>query len=170
MNVTVHSSGNSSAPVEITIYEPHSEDVKATAKGKSGAAFQFTVDSPELWSPDSPTLYNITVKMGDDEIESYTGFRTVGRGEINGVQRPLLNGEFIFQFGTLDQGFWPDGIYTAPSKEAMAYDLLALKKIGYNMLRKHVSSVHLLRYSIRNFAYYFRSKLSQPCSTRRATR
>ncbi len=62
--------------------------------------------SVSLWSPDSPTLYDITVSLGDDEVSSYTGFRTIARGVVNGIERPLLNGEFIFQFGTLDQGFW----------------------------------------------------------------
>ncbi|KAF2175113.1 glycoside hydrolase family 2 protein [Zopfia rhizophila CBS 207.26] len=138
VNVNVHSSGNASTPVEVTIYEPHSTDVKATAKGNSGSAFEFTVDSPDLWSPDSPTLYNITIKMGSDTITSYTGFRTVSKAEIDGVMRPLLNGEFVFQFGTLDQGFWPDGIYTPPTREAMIYDLQVLKRVGYNMLRKHI--------------------------------
>ena len=79
------------------------------------------------------------MKVGQDQIKSYTGFRTVGRGVIDGIERPLLNGEFIFFFGTLDQGFWPDGIYTPPTKEAMEYDLQVLKKLGYNGLRKHVS-------------------------------
>lgn len=136
--MTVHSSGNASTPVEITIYEPHSTDVKATAKGMTNGAFQFKVNSPELWSPSSPTLYNITVKVGSDTIQSYTGFRTISQGVINGVNRPLLNGEFIFLFGTLDQGFWPDGIYTPPSREAMIFDIQTLKNVGYNMLRKHV--------------------------------
>ncbi len=116
--------------------------------GTSDAPFQFTVDSPKLWSPDVPTLYNLTVKLGDDEVRSYTGFRTISKGEVDGVVRPLLNGEFIFQFGTLDQGFWPDGIYTPPNREAMVYDLEVLKKLGFNMVRKHVSysrSVNKLR-------------------------
>lgn len=100
---------------------------------------QFDVDSPKLWSPDSPNLYNITVNMDGDEIKSYTGFRTIAKGDVDGVERPVLNGEFIFQFGTLDQGFWPDGIYTPPNREAMTYDLKVLKKLGFNMVRKHVS-------------------------------
>lgn len=122
------------------MYEPDSTDVKATATGTANSAFQFTVDSPDLWSPSSPTLYNITVKVGSDTIQSYTGFRTVSRGIIDGIERPLLNGEFVFWFGTLDQGFWPDGIYTPPSLEAMKFDIEALKAVGYNMLRKHVRS------------------------------
>lgn len=92
-----------------------------------------------MWTPDSPTLYNVSVTLGDDVISSYTAFRTVSRGEVNGIQRPLLNGEFVFQFGTLDQGYWPDGLYTPPNREAMEYDLKMLKDLGFNMLRKHVS-------------------------------
>lgn len=81
----------------------------------------------------------MTVKLDKDEVESYIGFRTISRGKIDGIERPLLNGEFIFMFGTLDQGYWPDGLYTPPSKEAMVYDLEILKKLGFNMVRKHVS-------------------------------
>ncbi|KAH8723474.1 glycoside hydrolase superfamily [Phaeosphaeriaceae sp. PMI808] len=138
VNVTVHSSTNSSSPVEITIYEPNSRDVKATGKGTSGAPFVFSVNDPNLWHPDTPTLYNMTIKFGSDTVQSYTGFRTVSRGVIAGVQRPLLNGEFIFPFGPLDQGFFPDGIYTAPSVEAMRSDLEVLKRVNINLVRKHI--------------------------------
>jgi hypothetical protein len=68
-----------------------------------------------MWAPSTPVLYNIAVKMGNDIIKSYTGFRTISRAVIDGVQRPLLNGEFMFQFGTLDQGYWPDGLCTGIS-------------------------------------------------------
>lgn len=142
VGVTVKSSNNASEPVVVTVYEPKSTNVKATARGTTGSAFEFTVDSPSLWSPDSPTLYNLTVRLGNDTVQSYTGFRTISKGEVDGIQRPLLNGQFVFQFGTLDQGFWPDGIYTPPNREAMIYDLEVLKKIGYNMVRKHVSFIH----------------------------
>lgn len=111
----------------------------ASYTGSSDAPFQFTVDSPDLWSPDSPTLYNFTVKLGDDEVKSYTGFRTISKAEVGGIVSPVLNGEPVFMFGTLDQGFWPDGIYTPPSREAMVYDLQVLKKLNFNMVRKHVS-------------------------------
>jgi hypothetical protein len=77
--------------------------------------------------------------MGRDVITSYTGFRTIKKGELDGVMRPLLNDELVFIFGTLDQGYWPDGIYTPPSKEAMVYDLQVLKNLGFNMVRKHLS-------------------------------
>ncbi len=123
-------------------------EISITPRGQSGGttthkcttgAFSFAVDSPKLWSPDSPNLYHIEITVGSDKFTSYTGFRTISRGVIDGIQRPLLNGEFIFFFGTLDQGFWPDGIYTPPNLEAMKYDLKVLKKLGYNGLRKHVS-------------------------------
>lgn len=106
---------------------------------KANEAFSFTYPSPQLWSPDSPNLYDMTITVGSDTISSYTGFRTISRGVVNGVQRPLLNGEFQFFFGTLDQGFWPDGIYTPPNREAMVHDLKVLKELGFNALRKHVS-------------------------------
>lgn len=76
--------------------------------------------------------------MGDDKVTSYTGFRTITSGEIDGIKRPLINGEFFFHFGTLDQGFWPDGIYLPPNYEAMVFDLKQLKDLGFNMLRKHI--------------------------------
>lgn len=94
-----------------------------------------------MWWPESPTLYNLTVTLGDsDRVSSYTGFRTVSKGEVEGVTRHLLNGEFVFQFGTLDQGYWPDGLHTPPNREAMEYDLKLLKDLGFNMVRKHVSN------------------------------
>lgn len=139
MNVTVHSVSDKETPVKVTVHKLNSEDELVSHEDSSGKPFQFDVSSPKLWTPDSPTLYNITVQMGDDEIQSYTGFRTISRGKVGGVERPLLNGKFIFQFGTLDQGYWPDGLYTPPNREAMVFDLRTLKDLGFNMVRKHVS-------------------------------
>jgi beta-galactosidase/beta-glucuronidase len=147
VNMTVHSSSGTSTSVSVTIYESNSEKAIATYNGTSDSPFQFTVSSPCLWSPDSPTLYNMTISLGSDTVRSYTGFRTISKGTNNGVVRPLLNGEPIFMFGTLDQGFWPDGIYTPPNREAMVYDLEVLKSLGFNMLRKHVSHLSLLHTS-----------------------
>ena len=111
VNVTVHSSTDSSSAYEIRVHEQNSEDIKAKATGISGIPFIFQVDSPKVWSPNEPNLYNITIVFGTDMIQSYTGFRTVSRGVINGVQRPLLNGKFIFPFGPLDQGYWQGFIH-----------------------------------------------------------
>lgn len=149
VNITVHSSAKEkSAQAEVTVHQDGK--TVATHKGPTNEPFQFIVSSPKLWSPDSPNLYNVTVKLGEDLVESYIGFRTVSRGMVDGIERPLLNGEFIFMFGTLDQGYWPDGLYTPPSKEAMVYDLEMLKKLGFNMVRKHVSLAvsHIPRFPV----------------------
>ncbi|KUI66286.1 Beta-galactosidase [Cytospora mali] len=136
--VNVHSSNNSTGlPVIITVDDQDSGST-VVQTGISGTLFTFTVPFAQAWSPDSPILYNLSVAMADDEVTSYTGFRTVGRGDVGGVERPLLNGEFVFQFATLDQGFWPDGIYLAPTYEAMVFDLKVLKDLGFNTIRKHI--------------------------------
>jgi len=107
----------------------------------------------------------VSVTLGDDVISSYTAFRTVSRGEVNGIQRPLLNGEFVFQFGTLDQGYWPDGLYTPPNREAMEYDLKMLKDLGFNMLRKHVSGNKKDYLTENDIDHFDRSKSRLHCST-----
>ncbi|RDW57760.1 putative hydrolase [Coleophoma crateriformis] len=146
VNVTVHSSTGSKSPVQVVVYKTGSNKKLASYNGTSDSPFQFKVSSPKLWSPDSPTLYKIAVTLGTDKVLSYTGFRTISKGTVDGVVRPLLNGEFIFLFGTLDQGFWPDGIYTPPNREAMVYDLKMLKSLGFNMLRKHIKVENALFY------------------------
>ncbi|KAK5149447.1 hypothetical protein LTR04_007059 [Oleoguttula sp. CCFEE 6159] len=146
VNVTVATSQQTKTPVQVSVVDRGSKKVVASHNGTSDAAFQFTVPSPSLWSPDSPTLYDVTVSMGGDVISSYTGFRTFSKGTVNGVVRPLVNGKFTFVFGTLDQGFWPDGIYTPPNREAMVYDLQTLKRLGFNMVRKHIKVENALFY------------------------
>jgi beta-galactosidase/beta-glucuronidase len=97
----------------------------------------------KLWSPDSPFLYDLQVqiKHGDtiiDEVGSYFGMRKISLAkDENGIMRIMLNNQFLFQYGTLDQGWWPDGLYTAPSDEALKSDVVFLKNSGMNMLRKH---------------------------------
>jgi beta-galactosidase/beta-glucuronidase len=78
------------------------------------------------------------VVVDQDSVRSYMGFRTIEKQKIKDIPRPLLNGEFVFQMGVLDQGYWPDGIYTAPHEMAFDYELDQLKQAGFNMLRKHV--------------------------------
>lgn len=106
--------------------------------------FSFTLPEPKLWSPEHPHLYECTVQLGRkgatiDSVESYFALRTVSLGtDEKGFTRLMLNGKPYFQLGLLDQGFWPDGLYTAPTDEAMKYDLEVTKRLGYNMVRKHV--------------------------------
>ena len=100
--------------------------------------------SPKQWSPDSPFLYGVklVVKSSDgtaDEVTSYCAFRKISVGkDEHGVNRIMLNNKPLFQYGPLDQGFWPDGLYTAPTDEALKYDIEMTKKLGFNMIRKHV--------------------------------
>ena len=92
-----------------------------------------------LWTPETPELYDVTVTLGDDTVKSYFARRTVGTGrDAAGHPCLLLNGEPYFHHGVLDQGYWPDGLYTAPSDEALIYDITLMKRLGFNMLRKHI--------------------------------
>lgn len=91
-----------------------------------------------LWTPETPDLYDVTVTLGDDTVKSYFAMRTIGTGQdAAGHPCLLLNGQPYFHHGVLDQGYWPDGLYTAPSDEALIYDIRAMKDLGFNMLRKH---------------------------------
>jgi beta-galactosidase/beta-glucuronidase len=109
----------------------------------SGTAY-LALTSPKLWSPTTPFLYDLKVAVirnGKvvDEVGSYFAMRKSSMGpDKNGVQRMLLNNEFVFQYGPLDQGWWPDGLYTAPTTEALVFDIIKTKEMGFNMIRKHI--------------------------------
>lgn len=137
MTVNVVSNDKSGGDVKVTVFDQDGSKLDSS-EGNADEPFTFTVKGVKKWWPESPNLYNITVTMDDDEVTSYTGFRTVSKGKVEGVMRYLLNDEFVFQFGTLDQGYWPDGLYTPPNYEAMVSDLKLLKELGFNMVRKHV--------------------------------
>lgn len=103
----------------------------------------------ELWSPDSPHLYDFTATCGSDRMSGYFGMRKFEkRTDRNGILRFFLNNEPIFLLGTLDQGWWPDGLLTPPSEAAMAHDIATLKACGYNMMRKHIKVEPLRYYSL----------------------
>ncbi len=121
-----------------------SNDRVATATGVLGQTLELAIPDPHPWSPADPFLYSLKVSLGDvdresDTIDSYFGMRDVSIGKTaQGGTRLLLNGSPLFQFGPLDQGFWPDGLYTPPTDAAMKYDLEVTKRLGFNMVRKHV--------------------------------
>ncbi len=102
------------------------------------------IDNPKLWSPDDPFLYDLKVTLSQeerilDQVTSYFAMRKIEvKKDKSGINRLFLNNEPLFQFGLLDQGWWPDGLYTAPSDEALRYDIEVTKNLGCNMLRKHV--------------------------------
>jgi beta-galactosidase/beta-glucuronidase len=102
------------------------------------------VTNPKLWSPQNPYLYDLKVSILRkgrvvDEVTSYFAMRKISiKPDANGVQRMMLNNKFLFQFGPLDQGWWPDGLYTAPTDDALRFDIEKTKEMGFNMIRKHV--------------------------------
>ncbi|MFW5761719.1 MAG: glycoside hydrolase family 2 protein [Cyclobacteriaceae bacterium] len=107
--------------------------------------FLLPLENVKLWSPDDPFLYDLQVILQDeegnkvDEVESYFGMRKIAVAQAaDGYQRLMLNNKPLFQLGPLDQGWWPDGLYTAASDEALKYDVQVTKDLGFNMLRKHV--------------------------------
>ncbi|MDR2912902.1 MAG: beta-galactosidase [Alistipes sp.] len=116
----------------------------ASARGAAGQPLDLHVAEMKLWSPESPFLYDMEVILSSggkvvDRVTSYAAMRKVStKKDENGIVRLQLNNRDYFQFGPLDQGWWPDGLYTAPTDEALAYDIVKTKELGYNMIRKHV--------------------------------
>lgn len=123
-------------PVTATAYDGKRR--VATASGVTGAPLTLKIDKAHLWSPDDPFLYNLKVNVGKDSVGSYFGMRSISVEKVNGTPRTLLNGKPVFMMATLDQGFWPDGLHTAPTDEALAYDLKMHKQMGFNSVRKHI--------------------------------
>lgn len=110
----------------------------ATARGRTGEPLTLTIEDPHLWSPDDPFLYGLKVTVGADRVGSYFGMRSIAVENVNGTPRTVLNGEPVFMMATLDQGFWPDGLHTAPTDDARVYDLKVHKQLGFNAVRKHI--------------------------------
>ena len=114
------------------------------AEGQTDKNGESTLTIPaeelRLWSPEEPFLYDVAITLaGSDKVESYFGMRAFGIGkDEKGLPRLLLNGKPYFQNGLLDQGYWSDGYYTAPSDEALIHDIAEMKRLGFNMLRKHI--------------------------------
>lgn len=130
VNVSVHSSAN--APVVVTA-------AGKTQKGKTNSKIVIPVNDMHCWSPEDPYLYDLTVKMGKDEVRSYFGMRKISvQKDGKGYDRIFLNNKPYYNLGLLDQGFWPDGLYTAPTDEALKFDIEAEKAMGFNTIRKHI--------------------------------
>ncbi len=123
---------------------PNGQEVSVDGNAEVGRNIQLPITKPKLWSPEHPFLYKLKVSIGRgkqsiDEVNSYFAMRKISLGKVEkGVTRLMLNNKPVFQAGPLDQGFWPDGIYTAPTDDALKSDIEAMKKLGFNMVRKHV--------------------------------
>lgn len=128
--------------VEVTVLE--NGNAVATFKTQANKPAPVKIDNPKAWSPDSPTLYDVSIKLFQgkkliEEVKSYAAYRDIrmAKGD-DGHQRMYLNGKPLFQYGPLDQGWWPDGLYTAPTDAALLFDIEKTKEMGFNMIRKHV--------------------------------
>ena len=112
----------------------------AQGEGPAEAPLVLRLPQAQLWSPDDPFLYGLSISLtGGDSLESYFGMRKIAvAADRAGALRLFLNGRPLFQYGTLDQGWWPDGLYTAPTDEALRSDVGTLKRLGFNLIRKHV--------------------------------
>ena len=106
--------------------------------GLENGSVTITPENPHLWSPEEPYLYNFTVEAGADKVESYFAIRSLEVKKIGNYPRLCLNGKPYFFHGLLDQGYWPDGLFTPAAPECYADDILMMKKLGFNTLRKHI--------------------------------
>ena len=143
VKVEVAANTTSADKVEVKVFD--GKNLVAKGAALNGVPVELAMPAnAKLWSPDSPVLYNMEVTLykdgkAIDQVKSYTAMRkySIRKGQ-NGITRLQLNNKDYFQFGPLDQGWWPDGLYTAPTDEALVYDLKKTKDFGYNMVRKHV--------------------------------
>ena len=121
-----------------------SDKIISKIQQKFDSEIKIAINQPKLWTPENPFLYDLEINLiseGEiiDVVKTYFGMRKISiRKDINGTRRLHLNNKQYFQFGTLDQGWWPDGLYTAPSDDALKFDIIKTKEYGFNMIRKHV--------------------------------
>ncbi|SOD15342.1 glycoside hydrolase family 2 protein [Pedobacter xixiisoli] len=133
---------NSTSIIEAIVKEGNK--VIAVVKFAAGQKTEISIPNAKLWSPESPFLYDLEIKLFNkgkliDNVKSYAAMRKVSyKRDQQGIVRLQLNNKDYFHFGPLDQGWWPDGLYTAPTDEALLYDIKKTKELGYNMIRKHV--------------------------------
>jgi hypothetical protein len=141
LNLSVES--NTNKYVTYTAEVRDGNKVVATINSKPLAPAKIKIEDQKLWSPDNPFLYDMTITLKEgaevvDKVDTYFGMRKISVGHDGRFHRLFLNNEFLFQMGPLDQGYWPDGLYTAPTDEALKYDIEMTKKLGFNMTRKHI--------------------------------
>jgi hypothetical protein len=144
MNLTVDTGSGAVAGQAVEAVVTDNGHEVARAAGVPGQAIAIAIPHAKLWWPESPFLYDVQITLSQqgkrvDSVGSYFGMRSITLGpDGKGITRMLLNKQFIFENGLLDQGYWPDGIYTAPTDAALRFDIDVARRLGYNMLRKHV--------------------------------
>ncbi|MCU4164429.1 sugar-binding domain-containing protein [Carboxylicivirga caseinilyticus] len=142
LNLTVNTEGVATG-VTVTAVVKDGETTVSTQTANANESFNISVPNAKLWSPTDPFLYDIDITIEKDgavldQIGSYFGMRKIAMVEEEGIQKLYLNNAFLFHLGPLDQGFWPDGLYTAPTDEALKSDIEKIKAYGFNMVRKHI--------------------------------
>ncbi|WP_256003758.1 sugar-binding domain-containing protein [Pedobacter deserti] len=141
LHLVIDASSSTAAKAQIQISTPGCQTCKVVSQKVADDKVNITlrVANARLWSPDDPFLYNLEISLGTDRIESYFGMRKISVAkDSEGFDRIMLNNKYTYNLGTLDQGFWPDGLYTAPSDEALAWDIKVIKAMGFNTIRKHI--------------------------------
>ncbi|MBO4593737.1 MAG: DUF5013 domain-containing protein [Bacteroidaceae bacterium] len=142
INATAAGNTDNVSKIKATAY--HGTKKVAETEGQPGEDIVLNIPDPDLWTPDHPFLYDLKLELVDkdgkkDEVQSYFGMRKISLArDKDGFYRMMLNNEFVFQTGPLDQGYWPESNLTPPTDEAIQYDIVQMKKYGFNMVRKHL--------------------------------
>jgi beta-galactosidase/beta-glucuronidase len=141
LRLTVNTYATSGVTVVVTVSS--NGVVVNSVTGNPQTELDIPMANPNLWSPANPFLYDLQIStthngVTNDMVTSYFGMRKIAIITVNGVPKTFLNNQFLFEMGPLDQGFWPDGIYTAPTDAALAYDIQMEKALGFNTVRKHI--------------------------------
>jgi beta-galactosidase/beta-glucuronidase len=156
LTLTVHTSGDTRFTIEAEASV--AGKMSGSIKGAANQPLKLPLRNAHLWSPEDPFLYDLSVRLIEngavkDKVSSYFGMRKIEIKKDNkGQERIFLNNKYTYNLGVLDQGFWPDGIYTAPTDEALRFDIAATKSMGFNTIRKHIK-VEPARW------YYYADKL-----------
>jgi len=141
LKLTVNTNNSENGNIIVKVKD--GEKIIVTKSGNANNEIVIPIPHEKLWSPEHPFLYHLSISLKNenktlDEISSYFGMRKISIENDNGYKKMFLNNKFVFELGPLDQGFWPDGIYTAPTDNAIRNDLEMMKKFGFNMVRKHI--------------------------------
>lgn len=141
VKITVNSSVQNGLTARVAIKE--GAKYVSIANGNANQEISLPVPDAKLWSPDKPFLYNLSIALLShgkpvDTVSSYFGMRKIAITDDGGYKKIYLNNHFLYEMGLLDQGFWPDGIYTAPTDEALRSDIEQAKNLGFNLIRKHI--------------------------------
>ena len=143
-NLSVSASVENIQPGDQLSFSAWKGNEKIAEKTGSDTSVILSIPGPELWSPSHPFLYNLKVTVmrkgkAVDEVKSYFAMRKISVApDAKGIKKMLVNNKFLFEFGPLDQGWWPDGLYTAPTDAALKFDIEKTKEMGFNLIRKHI--------------------------------